>query len=181
MAGAHIGFDTMLAAYDCYGDADFLNLQYLAKLLLGKATEAHKDIAGPRGSLLDVPFHDVVHHACEHADVTFQLASVLGDELARRDIEQQYRNETLLLVKVLGDLEYDGVPIDVDKLRRIRDSLVDQVSRAKEGVIAKVGACFNLDSDEEVTAVLKMDQVLAKIIGFRKVSGKLLEGLAIAH
>jgi DNA polymerase I-like protein with 3'-5' exonuclease and polymerase domains len=78
-------------------------------------------------------------------------------------------------------LEYDGVLIDVHRLRRIRDSLVDQVSRAKEAVIAKVGCCFNLDSDEEVTAVLKMDQVLAKVIGFRKVSGKLLEELAIAH
>ena len=31
------------------------------------------------------------------------------------------------------------------------------------------------------TAVLKMDQVLAKVIGFRKVTGKLLEELAIAH
>ena len=84
------------------------------------------------------------------------MAGVLHQELARREIEQQYRNETLSLVKVLGDLEYDGVPIDVDRLRGIRDSLVDQVSRAKEAVIAKVGSCFNLDSDEEVTAVLKM-------------------------
>jgi DNA polymerase I len=178
---ANIGFDTMLAAYDCFGDADFLNLQYLAKRLLGRTIKAHKDIVGPSGSLLDVPFHGVVHYACEHADATLQLAGVLQQELARRGIEQQYRNETLSLVKTLGDLECDGVPIDVESLRAIRDSLADQVSRAKEAVIGRVGSCFNLDSDEEVTAVLKMDQVLAKVIGFRKVTGKLLEALAIAH
>jgi len=178
---ANIGFDTMLAAYDCFGDADFLNLQYLAKRLLGRTIKAHKDIVGPSGSLLDVPFHGVVHYACEHADATLQLAGVLQQELARRGIEQQYRNETLSLVNTLGDLECDGVPIDVDRLRAIRYSLADQVSRAKEAVIGRVGSCFNLDSDEEVTAVLKMDQVLAKVIGFRKVTGKLLEELAIAH
>ena len=178
---ANIGFDTMLAAYDCFGDADFLNLQYLAKRLLGRTIKAHKDIVGPSGSLLDVPFYGVVHYACEHADATSQLAGVLQQELARRGIEQQYRNETLSLVKTLGDLECDGVPIDVDRLRAIRDSLADQGSRAKEAVIGRVGSCFNLDSDEEVTAVLKMDQVLAKVIGFRKVTGKLLEELAIAH
>jgi len=178
---ANIGFDTMLAAYDCFGDADFLNLQYLAKRLLGRTVRAHKDIVGPSGSLLDVPFHDVVHYACEHADATLQLAGVLQQELARREIEQQYRNETLSLVKTLGDLECDGVPVDVNGLNSVRDSLADQASRVKEAVIDRVGSCFNLDSDEEVTAVLKMDQVLAKVIGFRKVDGKLLEELAIAH
>ncbi len=34
---ANIDFDTMLAAYDCFGDSDFLNLQYLAKRLMGPA------------------------------------------------------------------------------------------------------------------------------------------------
>jgi len=128
-----------------------------------------------------VPFQSVVDYACEHADATLQLAGVLQQELAHRGIEQQYRNGTLPLVKTLGDLECDGVPMDVDRLRAVRDSLVDQASRAKEAVIGRVGSSFNLDSDEEVTAVLKMDQVLAKVTGFRKVTGKLLEELAIAH
>jgi DNA polymerase-1 len=178
---ANIGFDTMLAAYDCFGDADFLNLQYLAKRLLGRTVRAHKDIVGPSGSLLDVPFHDVVHYACEHADATLQLAGVLQQELTRREIDQQYRNETLPLVKTLGDLECDGVPVDVNKLNSIRDALAEQASHVKEAVIGRAGSCFNLESDEEVTAVLKMDPVLAKVICFRKLNAKLLEELAIAH
>ena len=154
---ANIGFDTMLAAYDCFGDADFLNLQYLAKRLLGRTIRAHKDIVG------------------------LQLTGVLQQELARREIDQQYRNETLSLVKTLGDLECDGVPVDLSRLNSVRHSLADQAAHVKEAVIGRVGSCFNLDSDQEVTAVLKMDQVLAKVIGFRKVNGKLLEELAIGH
>ena len=178
---ANIGFDTMLAAYDCFGDADFLNLQYLAKRLLSRTIKAHKGVVGPGRSLLDVPFEDVVHYACEHAEATLQLADVLQQELARREIEQQHRSETLSLVKTLGDLECDGVPVDVNRLNSVRDSLAGEAARIKEAVIGRVGSCFNLDSDEEITAILKMDQVLAKVVGFRKVNGKLLEELAIAH
>lgn len=49
----HIDFDTMLAAYDCFGDSD-LNLQYLSKGLLGRTIKAHKDIVREGHSLLDV-------------------------------------------------------------------------------------------------------------------------------
>ena len=177
----NIGFDTMLAAYDCFGDSDFLNLQYLAKRLLGRVIKAHKDVVCTGHSLLELPLPDVVHYACEHAEVTLQLAGILQQELAHREIEYQYRTETLPMVKTLGDWECDGIPLDLGRLRSIRDSLVDRASRVKEAVIGRVGSCFNLDSDEEVTAVLKMDQVLAKVLGFRKVNGKLLEELAIAH
>src|SRR5439155_1333302 len=79
------------------------------------------------------------------------------------------------------DLECDGVPVDVNRLNSVRDSLAGEAARIKEAVIGRVGSCFNLDSDEEITAILKMDQVLAKVVGFRKVNGKLLEELAIAH
>src|ERR1019366_7049161 len=39
-----VDFDTMLAAYDCFGDSDVLNLQYLAKRHLGRTIKAHGEI-----------------------------------------------------------------------------------------------------------------------------------------
>ena len=95
---AHIDFDTMLAAYDCFGDSDLLNLQYLSKRLLGRTIKAHKDIVREGHTLLDVAFQDVVYYACEHAEVTLQLADILRQELARRNVEDQYRNVTLPMV-----------------------------------------------------------------------------------
>jgi DNA polymerase-1 len=141
----HIDFDTMLAAYDCFGDSDLLNLQYLSKRLLGRTIKAHKDIVREGQSLLDVSFQDVVNYACEHAEITLQVAGILEQELARRNVEDQYRNITLPMVKKLGDWECAGVPVDLDRLRRLRDSATDRVSSAKEAVVAKVGSCFNLD------------------------------------
>jgi len=37
-------FDTLLAAYDCYGDLEFFNLAFLAQKLLGRKIKAYKDI-----------------------------------------------------------------------------------------------------------------------------------------
>ena len=171
----------MLAAYDCFGDSDLLNLQYLSKQLLGRTIRAHKDIVREGQSLLDVPFQDVVNYACEHAEVTLQLAGVLQQELARRNVEDQYRNITLPMVQKLGDWECAGIPVDLDRLCRLRNAATDQVSGANKAVVAKVGSCFNLDSYKEVTAVLKMDKVLASAIGFRRVNARWLEELAISH
>jgi DNA polymerase I-like protein with 3'-5' exonuclease and polymerase domains len=153
----------------------------LSNRLLGRAIKAHKDIVREGHSLRDVPFQDVVYYACEHADVTLQLTGILQQELARRNVEDQYRNITLPIVKKLGDWECAGIPIDLDRLWRRRDMAADQVSAAKEAVVTRVESCFNLDSYQEVTAVLTMDKVLASIIGFRRVNAKLLEELAISH
>ena len=128
-----------------------------------------------------MPFRDVVDYACTHADVTLQLADVLLRELARRGIEQRCRAETLAMVKTLGDWEVDGIPVDLGGLCRTRDSLADQLSRAKHAAIDEVGRTFNLDSEDEVAAVLRMDPIVAKVVGFRKINSGLLEDLAIAH
>lgn len=178
---ANVDFDTMLAAYDCFGDSDILNLQYLAKLLLGRTIKSHRNIVSAKHSLLDVPFHGLADYACDHAEVTLQLADILQQELARRGINDQYRNETLPMVKILGDFEVDGVPVDLRVLCSIRDSLADQVLRAKKAALDEADCHFNLDSYKEVMAVLMRNQVIAKTVGFRKISSGLIEELAIAH
>lgn len=178
---ANVEFDTMLAAYDCFGDSDVLNLQYLAKRYLGRTIRSHGQVVPANKSLLDLPFRDVVDYACTHADVTLQLGGVLRQELMRRGIDQQYRDETLMMVKTLGDWEVDGIPVDLRGLCSGRDSLAAHVARAKDAAVSEVGRCFNVDSAQEIGAVLRMDPIVAKVVGFRKISAGSLEELAISH
>ena len=44
----NIYFDTMIAAGECYGDIDFLNLKYLANKFLNENIKSYKDIAGKK-------------------------------------------------------------------------------------------------------------------------------------
>lgn len=61
-------------------------------------------------------------------------------------------------------------PVDYGRLCSVRQSLADQVSRTKKAALGAVGCRFNPASEEEVSAVLRIDPVLAKVIGFRKIS-----------
>jgi DNA polymerase-1 len=82
----HIFFDTMLAAYDCFGDWEFLNLVALAKRLLGKDIKRYKDIVNEGETLLAVPFKELLEHACADADMTLRLYHRLRKELEKRKL-----------------------------------------------------------------------------------------------
>ena len=55
------------------------------------------------------------------------------------------------------------------------------MARIKDAAVSEVGMGFNPDCEKEVGAVLRMDPILAKVVGFRKITSSLLEELAIEH
>ena len=113
-----IHFDTMLAAYECYGDWDFFNLKYLTERLIRKTIKSYKDIVKKEQTFLDLPFKELVRHGCEDADVTLRLYEILKAELKKRGITEQYYNVTLSLAEKLGETEYRGIPVNSDRLNK---------------------------------------------------------------
>jgi len=178
---ANVSFDTMLAAYDCFGDLEFLNLQYLAGRLLGVTVKSHREVVSANSSLLDLPFSDVANYACAHADVTLQLGEVLQRELVQREIDEQYDSETVSMIKTLGDWEVDGIPVDLSGLCRLREARAEKVSHARDGAFDACRCHFNLDSEKELSTVLRMDSAVAKVVGFRRFSARMLEELAVCN
>ncbi len=175
---ANVHFDTMLAAYDCFGDWDFLNLPFVARKLLGKEITSYKEVVGERQSILDVPFSELMAHACSDADTALQLYKVLEKELGRRGISQQYRDETLALALRLGEWEYEGIPINFSKLSKTRTALLLDIAAQKKLVMGEAEVPFNIDSERELLAVLVRIPGVADLIGTRKLSVHLLEELA---
>ena len=53
-------FDTMLAAYACFGDWEFWNLAAIVKKLLGLSIKRYRDIVGAGETFLDRPFNELV-------------------------------------------------------------------------------------------------------------------------
>jgi DNA polymerase-1 len=102
-------FDTMLAAYDCYGDLGFFNLPYLANKLLSRKIKSYKEIVRKDQTFLELPFCEIVQHACEDADITLQLQNFLQKELEAREIADQFFTETMPLMRNLAKLERYGV------------------------------------------------------------------------
>ena len=145
-----IYFDTMLAAFECYGDLEFLNLGFLSEKFLGKGKPSYKEMLGKKESPWDIPVTKLARHACKDAETSFQLYRFLQNEMRSKGLIKQYVDVTMALCKSLGDLEYSGVKVYKDKLYRFRNCLVGKADELRQSINTAVGRDINIESDEEV-------------------------------
>ncbi len=171
----------MLAAFECFGDWGSWSLKYLAKRLLKMEVASYREMVGSVAGLLAVPFKDVVSYSCSHADSTLQLFQLLEEKLRTRGLERQYRETTLTMLQKLGNWEYEGIPVDLEKLVAIRDRHRSLTAAAEKRVVSSAGATFNLNSAKEISAVLRKDAVLGCVVGYGRISSRALEELAVKH
>jgi DNA polymerase I len=135
----NVFFDTMLAAYECFGDWEFFNLGALARKLLGKDIKRYRDIVGEGETLLDLPFVEVVRHACMDSDTTLRLYHRLQDELEKRNLWKQFSSKTMASLRTLADNECSGVRLNMRAVNRRREALSEEVSTLRRAVLAEAG------------------------------------------
>lgn len=177
---AHVHFDTMLAAYECFGDWEFFNLGAVVRRLLGRTIKRYRDVVGEGQTFLDVPFKDLVEHACTDADMTLRLYHRLTSELGARSIEEEFTKETMALLITLGDKECDGVKVSKKAIYQTRRLWHDDAVVLRNAVITEAGREFDLDSRKEVTSVLAERGLLGDGKG-RSVTPLQLEEIACRH
>src|ERR1017187_8804281 len=128
-----VHFDTMLAAFECHGDWPFFKLQYLAQKLLGRRIKSYRDLLDEGDGGTELPFREMVDHACQDADATLRLYPVLSSELAERNLEDQYHHQSMGLLLKLADLEFRGVAVNVRRIKRLRGSLLAEALQIRSG------------------------------------------------
>jgi hypothetical protein len=175
---SNCGFDTMLAAHECFRDWEFFNLNQLAKRLLKRKIEKYKDVIKGGLSLLDVPFSRLVHYACEDAETAFRLFNVLQDELQTHRVQAQFQLETMPLALTLGRWEYEGVAVNTEKLQALRQEAMVRVARCQESIHCYSGKSFDVDSEQEVRIVLSEDSRIGEFFRGERPTSIVLEGLS---
>lgn len=148
-------FDTMLAAYDCFGDWDFWNLAAIAKKLLGSSIKRYRDIVGAGETFLDKPFKELVEHGCSDADTAFRLHGVLIHELKKREIEGSFFGETMRVERLLLEREHRGIRIDKRRLNSARDAAKKSVFVLRAAALATAGSSFDVDSPKAAADALR--------------------------
>lgn len=176
-----VHFDTMLAAYDCHGDWPFFNLPYVCKRYLGKDIKPYSDLVSDGSTFLDLPLSEMVNHACQDADMTRRLYPVLLAQLQKRGITEQFINHTMEHLHRLANLEFDGVALDVGRLDRIKEHLVEQATRLRSEIFAMAGKVFDLESHQVLSEVLREVANSRGYIGPRRLTVSALEHLAIVE
>ena len=173
-----VSFDTLLAAHDCYGDLDFFNLPFLAQKLLGRNIKGYKEVVPKEKTFLELPFDEMKEHACTDADVALQLHAFLQKELKERHIDQQFEERTMPLAGTLMDLEKHGVPVDGKRLEQLRSRLVDGMLEAKRRVSESIGTEIDLDSQEEISILIRERLGLRDVVGGKSLTQSLIEQLS---
>lgn len=171
-------FDTMLAAHECFGDWDFFNLGAIAKKLIGMDVKRYRDIVDSGQTLQDIPFKDLVEHGCADADATLKLYRRLHTMLKEKSIDNQFANEVMPLMRLLGDKELDGVRLNVSSISRTMDALASEIEHAKNSIFTKAGKQFDIDSMKDIATVFRAIEGIRERIGLQPLRQGQLEQLA---
>ena len=150
-------FDTMLAHYVLQPELRH-NMDYLAEIYLHYQTIHIDELIGSKGknqkSMRDLPPEEVYKYACEDADITLKLKNILEEELKKQDAEHLFYEIEMPLVRVLANIESNGVRIDTEALKQTSQHFTARLEEIEKEIYALAGETFNVSSPKQVGEVL---------------------------
>ncbi|MEY4627752.1 MAG: polymerase [Bacteroidota bacterium] len=150
-------FDTMLAHYVIEPEGK-RSMDLLSTKYLGYEPIAIEELIGKKGkgqgNMRDVEVEKVKEYACEDADITLQLKNIFLPQLKSKQVEKVFYEVENPLVKVLTEMEFEGVRIDVSFLNEYSKELQREAKIAEESVYKIAGVRFNLASPKQLGEVL---------------------------
>ncbi len=150
-------FDTMLAHYVIEPEGrrsmDLLSAQFLGYEPISITTLIGKK-GKNQGTMRDAPLDQVTEYAAEDADITLQLKNCFTPLIKKRGVEKVFNEVENPLVRVLVDMEYEGVKVDIDFLNEYSKVLEVDAKKSEERVYEQAGVRFNLASPKQLGEVL---------------------------
>ena len=182
-------FDTMLAQYviepDGKAGMDMMSVKYL-----GYEPVHITDLIGKKGknqgNMRDVAMDVAKEYAVEDADITLQLRQALLPLMKEKTVEKVFYEVENPLVKVLTNMEYEGINVDIDFLQKYSIELDIEARKAEESVYHQAGVRFNLASPKQLGEVLfdklNLDEKAKKTKTGQYATGEdILTKLAVKH
>ena len=150
-------FDTMIAHYLIQPELHH-NMDYLAETLLGYQTIHIEELLGPKGkkqkNMRDVSPADIYEYAAEDADITLRLKNVLEPRLKELGVEELFWNIEMPLVRVLADMELNGVCLDTEALQDTSKIFNERMREYEQEIYKEAGEEFNISSPKQVGDIL---------------------------
>ena len=150
-------FDTMLAHYVWQPELRH-NMDYMAETLLGYQTVRIEELIGPKGknqkNMRDLKPEEVYEYAAEDADITLQLRNVLEKKLDEVNARRLFEDIEMPLVKVLADMEINGVRLDTEQLKETQKVFTERMNQYERHAFEEAGQEFNISSPRQVGEIL---------------------------
>ncbi|WP_353120903.1 DNA polymerase I [Dysgonomonas capnocytophagoides] len=150
-------FDTMIAHYLINPELRH-NMDYMAETYLKYKTIHIDELIGARGknqlNMRSLQPEQIKDYACEDADVTLKLKSILEKAIEKQGLEKLFYEIELPLVYVLADMEYTGVGLDTEALAEYSKTLTRELQSIEADIYKEAGTELNINSAKQVGEVL---------------------------
>lgn len=150
-------FDTMLAHF-CFEPDGKRSMDLLSEKYLQYRPVSIEELIGKKGkgqgNMRDVELDKIKEYAGEDADITLQLKEKFVPLLKENGVDDVFYQVDTPLIKVLADMEYEGIRIDTDFLKSYSKDLEVLAKESEEAVYKQAGVRFNLASPKQLGEVL---------------------------
>lgn len=96
---------------------------------------------------------EATSYACDDAFATLELTKFWQSNLDEKELKLLYEVEVPVAL-ILGQMEYDGVSIDVEYLKTLSNELTTKILDLEKKIFEIAGATFNVNSPKQVGEVL---------------------------
>lgn len=154
-----ISFDTMVAAFLINPLVRAQTLSALAMTELGIEMVEITELIGPKGKTQktfdETDLIEATQYAAEDADISWRLYEKLSKDLAKIGKLKQVGEELEWpLIPVLGDVELEGVCLDVDFFTKFSKELSTRQDKTIKQIYKLAGEEFNINSTQQLKEIL---------------------------
>ena len=177
--------DTMLASYTLDAGLNRHNLDSLSEIHLNHKTISFKELVGTGKKQInfsDVDLKKATEYAGEDADVTFRLYKLLKNRLDQEKLTKIYEIFEKPLIKVLSDIEMNGIKVDKKHLKELSKKFTDKILKIEKEIYSLAKKKFNIGSPKQLGEIiyneLKISNLKKTKKGSLATSATILEDLA---
>lgn len=150
--------DSLIAGYLVNAGLGGLELEELGASYLQRAVPAWQNERGKLFSVFNLPENlpvDLLANiACGRIEALRLLKVKLQDLLSASGLEKLYQEVELPLIRVLFNMEKEGVKVDPETLREFGKILKDRQLELEQEIYSLAGEEFNINSPKQLGAVL---------------------------
>ncbi len=152
-----IFFDTMVASY-CLTPERSHSMDNMARDFLGYECIPISALIGKGKNQLTFDMVDTAaacDYSAEDADITYRLYLYFKEKLdAEPKLKKLFEELEMPLVPVLAALEYNGVSLDTDMLRKMSGEIAKELKDLTDKIYELTGEVFNIDSPKQLSDIL---------------------------
>ncbi len=177
--------DTMLMSYVLDAGKNRHNLDTLAEIHLQHKNISFKEVVGTGKKQLifnQVDIESAKDYAAEDADITLRLYKLFLQNLKSEKLLQIYENFEKPMVKILAQMEINGVKIDNKSLKKLSEKFGKKIEQLEKEIYQITKSKFNIGSTKQLGEILYNQLKIASLKKTKKgsfaTSASVLEDLA---